>query len=545
MVINNEDGDEDNPVFHRKSDYGSVECNHRLLYPALPDVPLTSPAASDEPPHKIPGISTSPPAEVPEEFKLYKRRWYILMLYSLLAATQSGVWNTFSPIKRTTEDAFGWNDATIALLGNWGPIAYLVVGIVFSWMMDVKGLRISCLLTALLIAVGTSLRCITMDPPAATWLMHIGQILNGLAGPVASAAPPFLSAIWFAPHERTTATAIAVMLNSLGMAVMFVLGPALVPDATNSTKESAHIQSLFQPWEDNQFISNFWNVSAQFDADSDAARADRISREKHGLRLYMYIVAGWSIALFLAMLIYFPSKPPRPPSASASIQRSNFLAGLKDLGRRGQFWLVCAIYGISLGVLGSWNGVLEVILQPLEIYQKEAGWIGFYGQCGGAVASLLVARFADFFTRILKWLIIVFYTIGTAALLVFTLIACGVLPFSTGMVYASNIIGTTALNAAVPLIFELACELSYPTGEGTANGVLTMVYNFVSVVILFIFMIPNIGSMWANWALVGSSGFCVFLLFLLKETYNRLDIDDLNPTLESIDTEIIIPDPHL
>lgn len=59
-------------------------------------------------------------------------------------------------------------------------------------------------------------------------LMHIGQILNGLAGPVASAAPPFLSAIWFAPHERTTATAIAVMLNSLGMAVMFVLGQCIV-----------------------------------------------------------------------------------------------------------------------------------------------------------------------------------------------------------------------------------------------------------------------------------------------------------------------------
>lgn len=67
----------------------------------------------------------------------------------------------------------------------------------------------------------------------------------------------------------------------------------------------------------------------------------------------------------------------------------------------------------------------------------------------------------------------------------------------------------------------------------------------IVVTMLSKYFYPSTGSMWANWALVGSSGFCVFLLFLLKETYNRLDIDDLNPTLESIDTEIIIPDPHL
>ena len=73
--------------------------------------------------------------------KVYKRRWYILVMYSLVAATQGGVWNTFGPIASTAEDAFGWSDATIALLSNWGPIAYLVDGIAMSWMLDVKGER--------------------------------------------------------------------------------------------------------------------------------------------------------------------------------------------------------------------------------------------------------------------------------------------------------------------------------------------------------------------------------------------------------------------
>ena len=33
----------------------------------------------------------------------------------------------------------GWTDADIALLTNWGPIAFVVSAPFFSWVMDVKG----------------------------------------------------------------------------------------------------------------------------------------------------------------------------------------------------------------------------------------------------------------------------------------------------------------------------------------------------------------------------------------------------------------------
>ena len=33
------------------------------------------------------------------------------------------------------------------------------------------------------------------------------------------------------------------------------------------------------------------------------------------------------------------------------------------------------------------------------------------------------------------------------------------------------------------------------------------------------------GTMWENWCLVGSIGLCLPVLLLLKERYNRLDID--------------------
>jgi hypothetical protein len=40
--------------------------------------------------------------------------------------------------------------------------------------------------------------------------------MNGLAGPFLMATPSKLSAEWFAPHERGTATSIGLMANYAG-----------------------------------------------------------------------------------------------------------------------------------------------------------------------------------------------------------------------------------------------------------------------------------------------------------------------------------------
>ena len=48
------------------------------------------------------------------------------------------------------------------------------------------------------------------------------------------------------------------------------------------------------------------------------------------------------------------------------------------------------------------------------------------------------------------------------------------------------------------------------------------------------------GSMWTNYVLVAASGVCLPLLMVMKEEYNRLEIDEHNPSLNA---EIVIPPP--
>ena len=70
---------------------------------------------------------------------LYYRRFYLLLLFALNGFIQGAIWNTWGPLTESTDIAFGWDDATIALMSNWGPIGYIIATPLFSWLMDVKG----------------------------------------------------------------------------------------------------------------------------------------------------------------------------------------------------------------------------------------------------------------------------------------------------------------------------------------------------------------------------------------------------------------------
>ena len=74
-----------------------------------------------------------------ENLKVYKRRWYILLIYFICSALNAVKWNTWSPIQGTAQVVFGWSDTTITLLVAWGSIVFVVVFLPMSWLMDVKG----------------------------------------------------------------------------------------------------------------------------------------------------------------------------------------------------------------------------------------------------------------------------------------------------------------------------------------------------------------------------------------------------------------------
>ncbi|XP_060067646.1 solute carrier family 49 member 4 homolog [Ylistrum balloti] len=411
--------------------------------------------------------------------EVYGRRWYILVVFSLLTFTQAAVWNTWGPIAVSCEKAFGWDNTIIALLPNWGPIGSLLAGWLSSWSMDVKGIRMCCLLTAALVTVASTIRCFTSEPPYITWTSNIAAFLNGLAGPISMGMPPVLSATWFPPNQRTTSTAIATLCNYGGVAAAFLIDDADVP------------------------------------------------RIRHQIMVIMYAECGWCFLLMLMVAVYFPSKPPKPPSTTASKERLDIKSGFRKLMRNKMFLQLCLAYGLPVGIVALWGGVLSVDLKSYDVSEAQAGWIGFYSIIAGCFGCLAMARVSDIFSKNIRQILILLYSLAFLDFLWFNLILVDLIPSSLAQIYVSIITGTLLVNATVPLWFEMACEITYPIAEGITTVVMLMWLNTVGLVFLGLQMIPNIGTAWQNWSILGSIAVGIPVLLLMNDSYNRLNIDQM------------------
>ena len=163
----------------------------------------------------------------------------------------------------------------------YGPIVFILLVFPFIWFLDRFGLKVAMLSGVWMLSVGTGIRCFVPSGSRLNFIFHIAHIMIGAVGPHVMIMPPRLSSLWFPPKQRTFATAVTTMAQSVGVALGFIIVPYL---------------------------------TRQYD-----------------IHTMLYVQA--ELGLFVALLatIYFPSRPPSPPSHSAHSQRINFFSSLKAL----------------------------------------------------------------------------------------------------------------------------------------------------------------------------------------------------------------------
>ena len=82
--------------------------------------------------------------------KVYWYRWYILGLYSLVAALNNITWNTWGPIESSARFKYNWTKGGVSLLADWGAITFVLVVFPSAWLLDMRGesllRRLSCVI---------------------------------------------------------------------------------------------------------------------------------------------------------------------------------------------------------------------------------------------------------------------------------------------------------------------------------------------------------------------------------------------------------------
>lgn len=124
-------------------------------------------------------------------------------------------------------------------------------------------------------------------------------------------------------------------MNYLGVSVGFVLGPLCVDQAASAPEIRAQLQKLYR------------------------------------------VLAVISVAIFLAILAYFPSAAPTPPTPSSEVTKTDFTVGFKQLLVHKRNWLLCLCCGLVIGFYGGWvilsgcGAAAARVLLPLKLTLRK------------------------------------------------------------------------------------------------------------------------------------------------------------------------------
>ena len=281
-------------------------------------------------------------------YPVYRRRFYVLFVFSFLAFNQCLFWLTFSPISQSTQIYYGINESTVNLLLNWGPIIFIpCLPLSYILLNRRDGLRRTIILLAITDFIAVFLRILptTIVSPSNPYFgsisllfIHIGQILNAACGPLIMAPVSQLSCLWFKPDERTRATTMAIMAPNFGSTIGFLISPWVV------TKP--------------EYVPNL---------------------------LYIHLTLAFIPLVFI--LIYIPSHPPQAPSPAAQLlidtsineeNISSLRSYIKDIWQciaTPSFVLLCSVGGMLGGAFAAWIGLFANILAPENFTEKQSGKI--------------------------------------------------------------------------------------------------------------------------------------------------------------------------
>ncbi len=159
------------------------------------------------------------------EFKVYGRRWIMLVIYMFMIATNQLLWITFAPITGDSSAYYGVSDLKIGVLSMCFMIVYIAVSIPASWIIDKYGIRIGVGIGALFTGIFGFLRGFVGTDYNLLLMMQIGIAIGQ---PFILNAITKFSARWFPLEERATAAGLGSLAMYIGILAGMILTPYLV-----------------------------------------------------------------------------------------------------------------------------------------------------------------------------------------------------------------------------------------------------------------------------------------------------------------------------
>ncbi|KAL1237481.1 putative MFS-type transporter -like protein [Trichinella pseudospiralis] len=363
---------------------------------------------------------------------LYKRRWIVLTIFCMLSMSNSFQWIQYATVGNVIVNYYDVSYTAVDWTSLIYMIAYIPLILPATWVMDRYGLRLVLILGSFGNCLGSWIKC-TSAAPTRFAISFLGQTIVGSSQIFILCVPPKLAAVWFGHNEVSTATAIGVFGNQVGIALGF--------------------------WIPTLFVH------------SSAVEQDIT----YGLRKLYFLTATLTSAVFLAVLLGVSERPPLPPSIAQSLinnstyTKGQFKQSVYSLAKQASFVQLAFTYGLNVGAFYAVSTLLNQTLLPyFPNEEKNIGIVGLLIVLTGLLGSVLCGWWLDR-TKMFKFILTITYAASLLGMIIYTVcIEKG----SIEIVFlAASILGFS-MTGYLPLGLEYAAEITYPISEGITSGIM-------------------------------------------------------------------------
>ncbi|KAI1294696.1 putative MFS-type transporter -like protein [Halotydeus destructor] len=413
-----------------------------------------------------------------ETIGVTKKRFLILIIYCLFAATNQFQWIQYSIISDTVSSYYNVPEMAITFTSVVYMISYIPLIFPAAWFLDKYGLRQALILGSLLNFLGATIKCFSLKPNL-FWVAFVGQTLSAISQVMVLNIPPVLAAIWFPNSELSRATSVGFFGSFLGVLLGFIVPPSMVKESQSINRTTLQME---------------------------------------------YMIIGTAIVtamVFILIICFLEDKPATPPSYAqikGLSRQSSFATSLKTMFTNRHFVLLFISYGLCNGATNSLATILSpVVNKEFPNHDTEAGFLGtlslIAGIVGAAVGGLCLDK--------LRWYKSITVTYYAMTVLGFALYGLLLKTKVLWTLYPISIFLGFFTNGYLPIAFEFAAEITYPEPEGTSTGMLMVSSQILGIFLTLIgsAMVEPFGGSWSCWTLA-----TILLIGLVLTIFTKADL---------------------
>jgi MFS family permease len=358
-------------------------------------------------------------------YRVYGYRWVVLGVVMIVNFMIQVLWISYGTIIADASDYYGVSHQMVTLLSMVFMIAFIPLSLPAAWVIDSRGFRTAVGFGVVLMGVFGVLRGLSGSNYTLVLVCTVGI---AIAQPFLLNAWTKVPANWFAAGERATAVGLITLASMLGVGAGMGLSSALV---------------------------GVMSIGA--------------------MQLVFGVAAAVSAAAFLLLARERPATAPGPAGEDV---RALMLDGLKHALTVKPFLVILVVAFVILGVFNGVSSWIGDIVLPRGFGADAAGLLGMVMLVAGVIGAVVLSAMSDRQGKRIRYLVL------TMTLAIPSLVGVAFVS-STLLLYASFAALGFFIVGALPIGMQYAAEVTYPTPEGTSNG-LVQLCGQCSVVFVYI-----------------------------------------------------------